>query len=166
MTAHDPGRGTWGGTRATWVWRSSFSKVEGLKPAIGGCGQIPDRTARRWHAALARWCSGVAQCCSLRSELRSRGSGPAPCVMTKAGVPLTPRSAQPCFPVFDMRRDLAAWCAAGARLSSPLSSARAGGDHDLGWSATVDADVPTRPPPVRSSRVPGFHHLRSGNAQH
>jgi hypothetical protein len=103
---------------------------EGGGPAINRCMQIPDRTARRGHAAFAGWCSSVAWSCSLRSELRSRGGSLAPCVMTKAGVHLTPRSTEPCSPAFDLRRNQrASQCAAGARLSSvlslPLSSARA-----------------------------------------
>jgi len=56
------------------------------------CVQVPDLTARRGHAAFAGWCWRVARCCSLRSELRSRGGSPAPCAMIKAGAHLTPRT--------------------------------------------------------------------------
>jgi hypothetical protein len=48
-------------------------------PAINRCMQVPDRTARRGHAAFAGWCSSAARCCSLRSQLRSRGGSPTPC---------------------------------------------------------------------------------------
>lgn len=48
-------------------------------PAINRCMQVPDRTARRGPAVFAGWCSSAAQCCPLRSELRSRGGSPASC---------------------------------------------------------------------------------------
>ena len=45
---------------------------------------------------LTGWCSSAARCCSLQSQLRSRGGSPAPYVMTDAG--MTPRSARPVRP--------------------------------------------------------------------
>ena len=60
-------------------------------------------------------------CCSFRSELRSHGS-PAPCVMTKTGAHLTPRSTQLPSPSFNLRRNQLSYGAAGAGLSSALSS--------------------------------------------
>ncbi len=57
----------------------------GENPAINRCRQVRDRTARRGHAAFVRWCPSAAPCCPLRSELRSPGGSPAPCMMAEAG---------------------------------------------------------------------------------
>ena len=62
------------------------SLERGGDPAINRCRRAPDRTARRGHVAFAGWCPSVARCCSLRSELRSRGASPmVPCAITRSG---------------------------------------------------------------------------------
>jgi hypothetical protein len=70
--------------RASWpspTARRPVTRVPcetGEDPAINRCMQVPDQTARRGHAAFAGWCSSAARCCSLRSQLRSRGGSPTP----------------------------------------------------------------------------------------
>jgi hypothetical protein len=94
------------------------------------CRQRPDRIAPRGHPVFAEWCPSAAACCSLRSELRS-GDGSRPCARMIKMDFLDPQKQAILISLRQLRRDAASQCAAGARLSSalssPLSSAPAGG---------------------------------------
>jgi hypothetical protein len=107
-------------------------RTEGCLPCDYRCMQIPDHIAQRGHAAFAGWCPRAARCCSLRLQLRSRSDNSALCAADQGWSPLTPRSAQPCSPAFDLRRDLASQGAVGAGLSSALSSPLSSA-WPLGW---------------------------------
>jgi hypothetical protein len=100
--------------------RPPSSAGEGGGPAINRCMQIPDRIARRGHAAFAGWCPRAAWCCSLRSQLRSRSGNPALCAYDQGRSPLTPTSAQPCLPAFDLCRALAWWVCPALRCVPPV----------------------------------------------
>jgi hypothetical protein len=66
----------------------------GEDSAINRCMRVPDRTAQRGHAAFGGWCPSAARCCSLLSQLRSRGGSPVPCPITGVGVQSTARSTE------------------------------------------------------------------------
>jgi hypothetical protein len=104
-------------------------------PAINRCRQVPDRAARRGHAAFAGWCSSAHGPGRCAQNCASRGGSPAPCVMIKgAGAHLVPPKGQALFLSRSALRLLSAGASgAGGRLHcrrhSPTSPGARQNDH-------------------------------------
>jgi hypothetical protein len=106
LTPGAPENGHAAGTRSAGDVRLSPPAGEGADPAINRCMQVPLRSCSdrgTWACGVRRVVFGAPRCCSLRSELRSRGGRLPPRPISRK--PLDAQRTQPSCLSIDVRRD-------------------------------------------------------------